>query len=47
MITLCASCHATVHRSQSIRRWLPEALLVLWVEQHPERPQQLQLPIAA
>jgi hypothetical protein len=41
MIVLCASCHATVHRSQ-----LPEALLVLWVEQHPERPQQVQLPIA-
>jgi hypothetical protein len=47
MITLCASCHATVHRSQSIRHWLPEALVVLWVEQHPGRPEQLQLPIAA
>ena len=43
MITLCARCHARVHRLQAIRYWLPPLLLTLWEEQHPNRPLQLQL----
>lgn len=43
MITLCARCHARVHRLQAIRYWLPPLLLTLWEEQHPNLPLQLQL----
>lgn len=42
LITLCAGCHARVHKLLAVRRWLPEALVVLWAEQHPESPVQLQ-----
>jgi hypothetical protein len=31
----------------AFRLWLPELLLVLWIEQHPDVPVQLQLPVAA
>jgi hypothetical protein len=44
MISLCPACHAIVERLQVLRTWLPPQLLVLWREQHPEAPFQLQLP---
>jgi 5-methylcytosine-specific restriction endonuclease McrA len=44
LITLCAACHARVHKLASLRTWLPEALVKLWAEQHPLVPLQLQLP---
>lgn len=44
LITLCAACHARVHRLAALRAWLPEALAALWAEQHPHAPRQLQLP---
>jgi hypothetical protein len=47
LITVCAACHARVHRLAAVRRWLPEALLPLWAEQHPQTPLQLQLPLEA
>src|SRR5579863_7814580 len=43
MITLCARCHARVHRLQAIRYWVSPVLLMLWEEQHPNQPLQLQL----
>ena len=45
LVTLCAGCHARVHRSRILRRWLPEILVVLWREWHPDAVEQLQLPI--
>lgn len=45
LITLCAACHARVHRTVSLRRWMPEFLLALWREWHPGVPEQLQLPL--
>lgn len=42
LITLCAACHARVHRLQSLRYWLPPVILPFWEEQHPETPRQLQ-----
>lgn len=45
MITLCASCNAIVHRLAMLRAWLPPMLTVLWREQHPDVPQQLQLDV--
>ena len=45
LITLCPACHAVVHRLQAHRRWLPDSLLILWREQHPEVPLQLQLAL--
>ena len=47
LITVCASCHARLHRLASIRVWIPELLVVLWVEQHSGAPVQLQFPAAA
>ena len=44
LITLCAACHARLHRLGAIHRWVPEPLLELWAEQHPGAPRQLQLP---
>jgi len=35
-------CHARVHRLQVLRFWLPDAILLLWTEQHPAMPRQLQ-----
>jgi hypothetical protein len=46
LITLCAGCHARVHRLAAIRRWLPERLVELWMEQHPGTAVQLQFPIS-
>jgi hypothetical protein len=44
LITLCAACHARVHRLGAIRCWLPERLVELWAEQHQSVPMQLQFP---
>jgi hypothetical protein len=46
LITLCVRCHVSVHRTRSLRRWLPEALLELWRELHPHEVVQMQLPLA-
>jgi hypothetical protein len=44
-VTLCAGCHARVHRTRFLRRWLPELLVLLWREWHPGSVEQLQLPL--
>ena len=44
LITVCAACHARLHRLASIRFLVPELLAALWSEQHPATPVQLQLP---
>jgi 5-methylcytosine-specific restriction endonuclease McrA len=46
LITLCAACHARLHRLLALRHWIPEALVPLWQEQHPHTPLQLQFPLA-
>ena len=33
-----------MHRTRIVRRWLPEILLALWREWHPDVVEQLQLP---
>ena len=38
LITICAACHATVHRLQVLDRYLPPLLIELWREQHPDAP---------
>lgn len=45
LITLCTRCHARVHRSFVLRRWVRELVVELWREQHPESPVQLQLEL--
>ena len=45
LVTLCAGCHARVHRTRILGRWLPEILVVLWREWHPDAVEQLQLPV--
>jgi hypothetical protein len=47
LITVCAGCHARLHRLGALRRWIPELLAVLWEEQHPGMAVQLQFPVAA
>jgi 5-methylcytosine-specific restriction endonuclease McrA len=47
LITVCARCHARLHRLAAVRIWIPELLVALWIEQHPGAPVQLQLPVAA
>ena len=42
LITLCAACHARLHRLRGMKRWIPPALVELWVEQHPGVAVQLQ-----
>jgi hypothetical protein len=42
LVTLCAACHARVHRLSAIRRWVPGPLVELWIEQHPGVAVQLQ-----
>jgi 5-methylcytosine-specific restriction endonuclease McrA len=44
LITLCAACHARVHRLAALRSWLEPALVSLWREQHRGVPLQLQFP---
>jgi 5-methylcytosine-specific restriction endonuclease McrA len=43
LITVCSACHARLHRLASIHVWIPELLAILWAEQHPDSPVQLQL----
>jgi hypothetical protein len=45
LVTLCAGCHARVHRTQVLARWLPEILVALWREWHPDAVEQLRLPV--
>jgi len=45
LVTLCAGCHARVHRTRILRRWLPEILVDLWREWHPDAVEQLRLPV--
>ena len=47
LITVCASCHARLHRLAALRVWIPELLVVLWEEQHPGVAVQLQFAVAA
>ena len=47
LITLCAGCHARVHKLLAIRVWLPDVVVLLWAEQHPESPLQHQFAFAA
>lgn len=42
LITLCPACHARVHRSRCLRAYVPPLLVILWREQHPNEPLQLQ-----
>lgn len=42
LVTLCAGCHARVHRLEALRHRLPPVLLDFWEEQHPATPRQLQ-----
>jgi hypothetical protein len=43
LITLCAACPARLHRTRSFCRWVPERLVGLWREPHPDAPLPLQL----
>jgi hypothetical protein len=43
LMSLCAACHAGVHRLEAVRYWMPPLLVQLWMEQHPASPVQLQL----
>jgi hypothetical protein len=45
LVTLCAGCHARVHRTRILGRWLPEILVDLWREWHPHAVEQLRLPM--
>jgi hypothetical protein len=45
LVTLCAGCHARVHRTGVLRHWLPEILVDLWREWHPDAVEQLRLPV--
>ena len=47
LVTVCASCHARLHRLAALRIWIPESLVALWAEQHPGVPIQLQISGAA
>ena len=47
LITLCAGCHARVHKLLTLRVWVPEVLIKLWIEQHPGAPIQLQFTVSA
>jgi hypothetical protein len=46
LITVCAGCHAQLHRLAALRAWIPELLVGLWIEQHPGAAVQLQFPAA-
>lgn len=43
LITVCAACHATLHRARTLRSWVPSALRQFWHEWHPQAPVQLPL----
>lgn len=40
MISLCPACHAIVSRTRVVRRHMPQLLLELWREQHPDGHEQ-------
>ncbi len=44
LITLCARCHARIQKLLALKIWMPETLVLLWSEQHPDSPVQLQFP---
>ncbi|MCZ2080412.1 MAG: hypothetical protein LC130_36050 [Bryobacterales bacterium] len=44
LITLCAGCHARIRKMLALRVWLLELFVLLWREQHPALPFQLQFP---
>ena len=46
LITVCAGCHARIHRRGALRILIPELLVAIWSEQHPDTPVPLQLPAA-
>lgn len=43
LVTLCAACHATIHRRRSAGSWLPPRLRALWQEWRRGLPEQLPL----
>ena len=45
LVTLCAACHARVHRTLALRRLVPDLVRVLWREWHPGAPEQLPLAV--
>ncbi len=45
LITLCAGCHARVHRLEALRCWLPEQEIRFWEEWHPAAPRQWQFEL--
>ena len=45
LLTVCAACHARLHRLAAIRKWTPEPLVTFWAELHPSVPIQLQFPL--
>ncbi len=45
LITVCAACHARIHRLLSLWKWIPALLAELWTEQHPGVPVQLQFEV--
>lgn len=47
LLTVCAACHARLHKLAALRRWVPGELAELWAEQHPRAPLQLQFPFHA
>jgi hypothetical protein len=47
LVTVCAACHARIHRSLRLKTWIPERLLELWAEAHPASCVQLQFTLTA
>lgn len=47
LVAVCAVCHNRLHRLQAIRKLVPDRLIHLWREQHPNVPLQLQFPYGA
>jgi len=45
LITLCAGCHAQVHRSSALRTWVPDGVEQLWEEMHPKAPLQMRMQL--
>ena len=46
LVTLCVRCHVRLHKAERLPALVPDLLLTLWAEQHPEHPLQLQLEFA-
>ena len=43
MISLCPRCHARIHRTKVLTKYMPDLLLLLWRELHPVAPEQTHL----